>query len=186
MGASREIRLEPLTREAFAPFGDVVEAGGDGRLINRGTTENYDELARIDVALERGRPRLCIYRAAPVRLPHPVRRLERHALGSQCFVPLAGQRFVAVVAPAGDPLDAGAIRAFLTNGRQGVNYRRGTWHHALLAFGSAGEFLVIDRAGEGVDCEECPLDELDLVLTDKGPARRLTRRRARRSRTSAR
>lgn len=186
MGAGREIRLEPLTREAFAPYGEVVEAAGEAESINRGTAKNYSDLARIDVTAGGGRPRLSLYRATPVRLPFAIRLLERHALGSQCFVPTGGQRFVAVVAPPGDPVDAGAIRAFLANGRQGVNYRPGTWHHPLLAWGAPGEFLVIDRAGEGTDCDECPLDDLGLVLTDAGPARRLTRRRARRSRTSAR
>ena len=51
-----------------------------------------------------------------------------------------------VVAPRGW-FDAGAIRAFLARGDQGVNYARGTWHHFHLALGAVGDFLVIDRSG---------------------------------------
>lgn len=44
------LRLERLTREAFAPFGDVIELAGARRfLINGGTTERFHDLASIDV-----------------------------------------------------------------------------------------------------------------------------------------
>ena len=36
----------PLTAEAFAPFGDVIEtAGHNPRLINEGTSQRFDDLA---------------------------------------------------------------------------------------------------------------------------------------------
>jgi ureidoglycolate lyase len=94
--------------------------------------------------------------------------LERHPLSSQLFMPLAGQPFLVVVAAAGEDPDAAAVRAFATNGRQGVNYRRGTWHHPLIAIGDAGEFLVIDRAGEGRNCDEISFAGAGIVL--KAPA----------------
>lgn len=165
---ARELRPEPLTRAGFAPFGDVVEAGGEPELINRGSARQFADLARIDVTAERGRPCVSIFRALPVRLPHPVRQLERHLLGSQCFVPLNGQRFLIVVAPPGDAIEPGAIRAFVTNGRQGVNFRAATWHHALLAWRAAGDFLVIDRASEHDDCDERALDADSVLLLDPG------------------
>ena len=40
-------RAEPLTRENFAPFGDVIDTGGDNHYpINGGKTERYHALAR--------------------------------------------------------------------------------------------------------------------------------------------
>jgi ureidoglycolate lyase len=51
------------------------------------------------------------------------------------------------------------LRAFETNGRQGINYRRGTWHMPLIALESGQQFLVIDRAGEGANCDQHILDE---------------------------
>ena len=181
-----EIRLRPLTAEAFAPFGDVIEAAGASELINRGTARQFADLARIEVAAAGGRPRVSIIQATAVRLPFSVRLLERHPLSSQCFVPLARERLIVIVAPPGDSLEPQSIRAFLSDGRQGVNYRPGTWHHPLLAYGAAGDFLVIDRAGSGDNCEERALEEHGIVVLGPGKPGSLNRRRGRRSRTSAR
>jgi ureidoglycolate lyase len=67
--------------------------------------------------------------------------MERHALGSQTFVPLGERRFVIVVAPAGE-----------------APITPGTRHHALLAV-DAGDFVVIERAAAAVDCDACRLQE---------------------------
>ena len=52
--------------------------------------------------------------------------------------------------PAG-PLDPGRIIAFRACGRQGVNDRRGVWRHPLISLDSDGDFLIVDRAGEGAN-----------------------------------
>ena len=62
-----------------------------------------------------------------------------------------------MVAPAEDAVDPGDLRAFVTNGHQGVNYRRGVWHMPLIALEAGQEFLIVDRAGAG-NCEERVLD----------------------------
>jgi ureidoglycolate lyase len=162
MSPVRELWPETLTARAFAEFGDVVAADGAFELINGGTTRQYADLATIDAA--GGRPRVCIYRTMPAALPMPIRMLERHPLSSQCFMPLARQSFVVVVAPPGDAVDPDSIRAFLTGGDQGVNYRRGIWHHPLIALRDPGDFLVIDRAGDGANCDEFPFDPRRIVL----------------------
>ncbi|HIX61434.1 MAG TPA: ureidoglycolate lyase, partial [Candidatus Halomonas stercoripullorum] len=41
--------------------------------------------------------------------------------------------------------------------RQGVNYRAGTWHAIQSVLEREGEFLVVDRGGEGNNCDEYPL-----------------------------
>ncbi len=154
MKVVQELFAEPLTAAAFAPFGDVVQAGGESRTINDGTARQFADLAQIDVAEKGGRPRVSIYHARVRELPLPVRLLERHPLSSQLFMPLGPQPFLVVVAPAGDRIEPFSIRAFRTDGRQGVNYRRGTWHHPLIALDEGREFLVIDRGGPGDNCEE--------------------------------
>lgn len=164
MSAALELRPEPLSAAAFEGFGDVIEAQGEFQLINEGTTRHFADRAAIDVAGEGGRPQLGIYRTVPARPPMPIRMLERHPLGSQCFMPLARQRFLVVVAPAGGAIDPHSIRAFVTNGRQGVNYRRGTWHHPLIALGEAGEFLVIDRGGDGANCDQFSFARQPIML----------------------
>ncbi|HEU0224695.1 MAG TPA: ureidoglycolate lyase, partial [Steroidobacteraceae bacterium] len=110
-----------------------------------------------------GTARVSLYRAEPRRWPLAIAMLERHPLGSQLVMPLSGEPFLVVVAPPGEVPDRQAVRAFLTNGRQGVNYRRGTWHHPLIAL-AAGDFLVLDRAGPGPNCDEFHFPDGGLLL----------------------
>ena len=154
-----ELRPEPLTAAAFAPFGDVIETVGATHYpINEGTTERYHDLAGIDVANEGGQALINIFRGQPRKLPMPLRIVERHPLGSQAFIPLGTAPYLIVVAAAGDPPGPGDLRAFLARPDQGVNYRRGVWHHPLIALESVSDFLVIDRGGPGDNCEEHSLD----------------------------
>jgi ureidoglycolate lyase len=57
-----------------------------------------------------------------------------------------------------------SVRAFVTNGAQGVNYRRGTWHHPVIALANPSEFLVVDRVGPGFNCDEFFFDGEKLLL----------------------
>ncbi|SOD30397.1 ureidoglycolate lyase [Variovorax sp. YR752] len=147
---------QPLTSHAFAPYGTVIEVPtGEGRPINGGNAQRFDLLGDLRLDAEGGRPMLALFRAQARRFPHEVSEMERHALGSQTFVPLGDRRFVIVVACAGEaPTSAQQLAAFVTDGRQGVVLAPGTWHHALLAV-DAGDFVVIERAGGGVDCDVC-------------------------------
>lgn len=153
-------RVEPLTREAFAPFGDVIEASDAVRHfpINEGTTERYHDLAKIDLD-DAGRAIVSIFRAQPRSLPLTLTLLERHPLGSQAFMPLQGRPYLVAVAPRGDAFDTGDVRVFLARGDQGVNYAAGVWHHPLLALDAVSDFLIVDRAGPGANCDERDLAE---------------------------
>jgi len=155
----KELFIEPLTREAFAPFGDVIELEGARRIpINLGTTMRYHDLARIDVAEQGGRPLINVFRGEPRTLPFEVRMLERHPLGSQAFVPLTGEPYLIVVAPGGELVPA-SMRAFVSRGWQGVNYAKGVWHHPLIALDRVSDFIVVDRGGDGHNCDEQTLPE---------------------------
>lgn len=152
----REMTPEPLTAEAFALFGSVIEAS-DAVVkldINRGHAVRYDRLAEIDVADGGGVPVISLFRAKPLA-ELVLRTFERHPLGSQTFVPLSGKPYLVAVAPAGD-FDAARIRLFRAEGHQGVHYGKGVWHHFLLVLGES-DFLVVDRAGPGENCEEVAL-----------------------------
>lgn len=158
---ARPLAVEPLTAEAFRPFGEVIATSEAAAHypINAGYAERFHDLARLDTQADGGRPVLSLFRAKPRSLPMPIALLERHLLGSQAFVPLMAQRFLVVVAPPGAVPGAGSLRCFLAEPGQGVNYARGTWHHPLIALDAGGDFLVIDRGGPGVagDCEEVGL-----------------------------
>jgi len=159
---------EPLTADAFAPYGDVIETREDSpfHTINRGFAKRFDGVAAIDTADEGGATAVAIVRARPRALPFNVAMLERHLLCSQAFVPLSGQAYLVVVAPAGPVPDVSSLRCFLCASGQGVNYARRTWHHPLLAIGAESDFLVIDRSGSSgaIDCEEHWLDDANVWI----------------------
>jgi ureidoglycolate lyase len=151
------LRIEPLTRAGFSPFGEVIEAQAGRRVaINAGFAERFHDLARIDVAAAGGRPLLSILRAQPRPTPLRLTLMERHPLASQALFPLQDRDWLIVVAAGQDPLRPQALRAFRASGRQGVNYAPGAWHHPLIVLTPDHEFLVIDRDGEGVNLEEAP------------------------------
>ncbi|WP_349569269.1 ureidoglycolate lyase [Azotobacter salinestris] len=151
----RTLSIEPLSKAAFAPFGEVIETeGSDYFMINNGSTRRYHALARVQTSTPEDRAIVSIFVARSLPMPLTIRMLERHPLGSQAFVPLRGNPFLIVVAPLGDSPRPEQVRAFLGNGRQGVNYQRGVWHHPVLALVDDDEFLVIDRSGAGANCDE--------------------------------
>lgn len=155
---------QPLTREAFAAFGEVIEASYAARhfTINGGNTERYHDLANIEPGAD-GKVIVSIFRGQARQLPFAVEMMERHPKGSQAFVPMSGRPYLVVVAPAGEPPNVADLRVFLARGDQGVNYATGVWHHPLLALGEVSDFLVIDRSGPGDNCDEVQLAESGLI-----------------------
>lgn len=146
---------ENLTAENFATFGDVIEANPSAKnfSINYGNTHRFHDLAKVDVNNGEGRAGISIFRTTPLPMPISIRLLERHPLSSQAFFPLSPHPYLVVVAPPGD-LDEKAIRVFLAQPGQGVNYHPGTWHHFCLALEAESDFLVVDRIGQGNNCDE--------------------------------
>jgi ureidoglycolate lyase len=150
-----QLTAEPLKPEAFAAFGEVIDhRSATFFMINNGRTRRHHDLAKVETLGEEARTLISIFVSQPVQMPLELAFLERHSLGSQAFVPLHSERFVVVVAPAGDVIDPDQVRAFVTDGRQGVNYRAGTWHAIQSVLEREGEFLVVDRGGAGHNCEE--------------------------------
>jgi len=157
------LRPEPLTSERFAAYGDVVETSLDKtNAMNEARFERFDDLCDVD--LGDGDVAVSVARCrTPTSLPLRVDMVERHPLGSQAFVPLTPCRMVVVVAPPGEGVEASELRAFVTNGRQGINYHRGTWHMPLIAFDAGQEFLIVDRGGEEPNCEQHMLDTVVML-----------------------
>jgi ureidoglycolate lyase len=144
----RLIQLEPLTPEAFAPFGDVLDARGDFRLINAGLCHRHHDRARLDFG--DARAGISIFLAEPRMLPYTFDLIERHPEGSQAFLPMSQHPFLVIVATSPEATP----KAFLTNGAQGINLHRGTWHGVLTPLHAPGLFAVIDRIGPTPNLEE--------------------------------
>jgi len=166
-GTDRTLFARPLTREAFAPFGDVIETDGAAHFaINGGTTTRFHDLAHVDVATEGGRPLISIFRGQAFAFPVEIRMMERHPLGSQAFVPLQPVPFLIVVAPDRDG-QPGEPQAFLAAPGQGVNYARNVWHHPLVSLSQTSDFIVVDRGGEQPNLEEKVYPTSYLTLAER-------------------
>lgn len=159
---TREIVIQPLTRAAFAPFGDVIDCAGDpDKIINQGKCGRYHDRAQLEFA--DGRAGVSLFNAEPRCLPYQLEMMERHPDGSQCFIPMGGSGFLVIVAPdvEGRP---GTPLAFLTEPGQAVNFHRGTWHGVLTPLQSPGLFAVVDRIGAGANLEEVWFDDPYLIV----------------------
>ncbi|UWR22184.1 ureidoglycolate lyase [Sulfitobacter sp. S190] len=160
---TREIAIQPLSAEAFAPFGDVLDAAGEpDRMINAGLCGRHHDRARLDFG-EGGRAGISVFNAQARTLPYTFDLLERHPEGSQAFVPMTANPFLVIVAPdeGGVP---GRPRAFRTGPHQGINLHCGVWHGVLTPLAAPGIFAVVDRIGETPNLEEFFLDRAYIVV----------------------
>ena len=108
-----KIKAEPLTAEAYAPFGQIVEAPKTPLHCSEG-----EYTARL-MTLE----------PAPTRVKH----INRHPEHIQLFIPLDNAPMLLVVAPAhvsGEAFDAESVRAFVNDGSKAFTFGLNTWHIA--------------------------------------------------------
>lgn len=147
---TRILTPAPLTAQAFAPYGEVLEASGDDfRLINEGWCQRHTDRARLDFGPD-GRAGISLFQARPRALPYSFDLIERHPEGSQAFLPMTQHPFLVIVSDGPEAVP----RAFLTSGAQGINLRRGTWHGVLTPLHAPGLFAVVDRIGPTPNVEE--------------------------------
>jgi ureidoglycolate lyase len=158
---------EPLTQDAYAPFGELIAADRSDvpdRPANQGTARRRDFLVEAKNLRPGASLNVASFRCAPrTGWPMPLALLEKHPESTQMFVPMNARRYLVVVALGGDEPDLRTVRAFLAGPTQGVSYRPGTWHHPMIALdapidfacfvwedGTAADCVVADLAGRGV------------------------------------
>ena len=132
------LRIQPLTRIGFAPFGQVLDFV-PGDLARR----NF--AAALFNGRSSAKPNLRVQRSDPTPLPYIATRIERHVHSSQLFAPLSGTPYLVAVFPSAED---GAPRltegsAFMARGDQAINYNRRSWHHAFTALERPGTFLML-------------------------------------------
>ncbi len=161
------LTIQPLTSAGFEPFGDVVEFEGHNSFpINKGMADRYHALADVELGGDQARAIISLVASQKFDMPRKVDHLEHHPLGSQAFLPLDASPFIVVVAAPGDEPDLGELQAFVTNGRQGINYRLGTWHHVLLTPYATMRFICVDRTGPGDNCIDFFIPEAEQLLLE--------------------
>lgn len=124
------LKVQPMTRESFAPFGVLIDSRGS-----------------VDIDLGQGTP--CLTGATSERRPFKFEFMARHKRTMQVFSPLALSQAVIAVAPAcaGDKPEIEKVRAFLVDGRLPYAYHKGTWHTPPFPVGEWYSYLVVDRSG---------------------------------------
>lgn len=129
--------LQPLTAEAFAPFGEVLEAPAEpGRTYFEHALGNR----RPEVP-----PSISITHRLPTALPMASATMERHPTTSQSFIPMDAARWIIVVAPhaaKGGP-DMTKARAFLARPDQGITYGVDVWHHPFTVLDRPQRFAIM-------------------------------------------
>ena len=143
--------VAPLTRDDFAAYGAVIEfAGRDHYPINNGMAERYHALAGVELGGGDARAVISLVESRKFDMPRRLDHMEYHPHGSQAFIPLDDLPFIVVVAAAGEA--PRQPRAFVTDGKQGINYRAGTWHHVLLTPYGGMRFVCVDRDSPEDNC----------------------------------
>ncbi|OGB91724.1 MAG: hypothetical protein A2Z31_02325 [candidate division NC10 bacterium RBG_16_65_8] len=132
------ITVGPLTREAFASFGQVLMAVGDDaqRQEFAASLRNYRPQATLNMAFLLSKP------SEP---PWYIHTLERHPHSAQSFVPVQGTRYLAAVCPSaanGTPNLRG-LTAFIVKGDQAVNYNPKVWHVPHMVLAGPGTFIML-------------------------------------------
>jgi ureidoglycolate lyase len=152
-----QIKVDPLTADAFAPFGDVLDCLGEAdKIINQGLCGRFHDRATLDFT--DGAAGISLFNAQPRSLPSKVEMMERHPDGSHAFIPMSEPPFRVIVAQDnnGEP---GNPQAFITKSGQAINFHRNIWHGVCTPLSSPGLFAVVDRIGSGENLQEHWFDD---------------------------
>jgi ureidoglycolate lyase len=158
----RVLMPQPLSRAAFAPFGDVLSVADvdAGIAANQGSATRADFAANIVNLRAHARVNVAVFQSTPRPMPFSLVLLEQHPFSSQLFSPLHVSRYVVIAAPSlpdGAP-DTDNVRAFLARSDQAINYAPGVWHHPLIVVDRVASFLMLAHEdGTSGDCTEVPI-----------------------------
>ena len=153
----KDLIAQPLTKEAFAPFGDVFEpTGTPDKIINGGGCKRFHNQAKIDIAdNDFG---ISLFDSKTYSMPYLLGLMERHPLGSQSFTPMSVGTFLVTVAEDADGIPVN-LRSFYTAPFQSINIHRNIWHGPLVPLSPEAVYVVMDYIGTKPNLEEYTFDK---------------------------
>ncbi|MBI1416817.1 MAG: hypothetical protein GC146_06290 [Limimaricola sp.] len=161
------VPLRPVDPAAFAPFGAIVQP--PAALGQRAFFSDH-----LHQRAEGSAPVLHVNHVAPSVLPLEIKRLERHPVAAQVFIPLDVSRYVALVMPS-DPSgapDPTRALAMLMPGTLGIIYSPGVWHLGATVLDKVGSFAVLMwRGGREPDDEFRTIASCQVVAPAPGHVR---------------
>jgi ureidoglycolate lyase len=155
----RQFSIEPINREAYAPFGSVIAADEElpFKFANMKTAKRFNHLADVvNLRPESAKLKLCVFRCSALqRLPFEIKLLERHEFSTQVFMPISsGARYLVIVSLGGDEPDLSTLKAFEVTNPQGISYHPGVWHYPMTALDNQIDFAcLVHEDGSSSDCE---------------------------------
>ena len=161
---------EVLTADNFQLFGEVLSTENKESItINDGFASKFPDIVKLDTKEAEGETSVHIFVAKKRQFPLQITMLENHPFFSQTFIPKNNTPFIVVVAPPSQEPVIENIKAFITDGDQGISYSRGVWHFPLISMNDNSEFIVLDRKNNiDVDTiEQCivkSIDNIDISL----------------------
>ncbi|KAK0241789.1 galactose-binding domain-like protein [Armillaria nabsnona] len=170
----------PLTPEAFAPFGKVIQAYQDHAAVpkgtkitpaNGGTATKFHKLALLENRYPNtldATTGLSVYRCKPINVHDGkinVNVMERHRYTNQAFIPMSstnGTGYLVIVANGGDTPDMKTLRAFLARPGQGIVYDTAVWHQPMTVLGDQDvDFTCVETQVGNGGTEDCEIVELE-------------------------
>ena len=164
----KTLKLSPeaLTEENFQLFGEVVSVDNKESItINDGFASKYPDVVDLDNKEDGGETSVHIFVAKKRNFPLQITMLENHPFFSQTFIPKNNTPFIVVVAPLSQDPVIENVKAFITNGDQGISYSRGVWHFPLISINDDSQFIVLDRKNNvDIDTiEQCIVKSIDNI-----------------------
>ncbi|KAF7306049.1 putative allantoicase [Mycena chlorophos] len=184
------VPLLPLTPEAFAPFGQVIQGYSDHAAVpkgtkitpaNQGSASKFHKLSLLasSYPAEAGATTgLSVYRCSPLKDidadgTTALKVLERHPFTNQAFIPMGkgageglsdpGSAYLVVVAKTannGQP-DLSNVRAFVATAAQGIVYNMAVWHQPMTVLEKGMDFSCVEtQIGDGSG-SDCEIVELE-------------------------
>lgn len=150
--------IEPITREAYQPYGDLIAADEalPFNFANMKTAKRFNHLADVvNLRPDSARLNLCVFRCDPLeKLPLEIKLLERHEYSTQVFMPISSAaRFLVVVSLGGAEPDLTTLKAFEVSNPQGISYKPGIWHYPMTALEHQVDFAcLVHEDGTKDDC----------------------------------
>jgi len=157
--SDRHFSIQPISREAYAPYGDLIAADETlpFNFANMKTAKRFNHLCDVvNLRPESAKLNLCVFRCSPLeKLPFEIKLLERHELSTQVFMPISSDAtYLVIVSLGSDKPDLSTLKAFECRNPQGISYKPGIWHYPMTALHHQVDFAcLVHEDGGQADCE---------------------------------
>ena len=140
----KKVRVQMVTQENFAPFGQVLETenrpyGGEAGMYNW-----YEKQAAVA-----GAEVVSVNLLTAIHREYVFDKFEAHSRTTETVLPLTGGLIVAGI-PAGE-VTSERVQAFYVPVGKGISWAPGAWHYAPFPVGGDATCAVIFRDGTGGD-----------------------------------